>query len=137
MKKGTIVVMLLALFGFFSTRALAQAEPSSMKNTNWKAFIEQLNDSITLHIGTDSSYVSTSNGDVVVRSVFKMSGDTLMLSDYDGQYACTGMTGKYKTTFSEDVMTTVLIEDPCEGRAGSINNLKWRKSTAPPVAAAQ
>lgn len=131
MKRSTLALSLL-LCGLFSIRAQAQIDTSAMKNTTWKAYIDQLNDSITLHILNDSSFVSTSNGDVVVRSLCKFSGDTLMFSDYDGQYACTGMTGKYKAAFNNDIMTTILVEDPCEGRAGSINNLKWRKSSSMP-----
>jgi hypothetical protein len=133
MKKTTLALTILLFCCLSAIRSQAQIDANAMKNTTWKAYIDQLNDSITLHILNDSSFVSTSTGDVVVRSVCKFSGDTLLLSDYDGQYACTGMTGKYKATFNNDVMTTILVEDPCEGRAGSINNLKWRKTaTMPP-----
>lgn len=128
MKRKTLDFALLTLFVLCCGVAHAQTEAPAVKNTVWKAWLEQLNDSISLHITNDSSFVTTSNGDTVVRSVCKMSDDTLLLSDYDGQYACTGVTGKYKVSFDNDVMTTVLIDDACEGRAGSINNLKWRRS---------
>lgn len=128
MKKNASVFVLIAIVVLFSVGAQAQTEPPSMKNTTWKAYLDQLNDSIALHVLNDSSFVTTSNGDTVVRSVCKLSADTLLLTDYDGQYACPGMTGKYKVSFDSDVMTTVLVADPCDGRAGSINNLKWKKS---------
>lgn len=128
MKQSSLVFTLFTVFALFTFRAHAQTEQPSMKNSTWKAYIDQLNDSITLHILNDSSFVTSGNGDTVVRSVCKMSGDTLLLSDYDGQYACPGVTGKYRVSFDSGVMTTVLIEDPCDGRSGSINNLKWRKS---------
>ncbi|HLI92174.1 MAG TPA: hypothetical protein VKU83_01130 [Puia sp.] len=128
MKKTSLALALLTIAVLLTAGANAQTDASPVKNTIWKAWLDQLNDSIALHITDDSSFVTTSNGDTVVRSVCKMSADTLLLSDYDGQYACTGITGKYKVSFDNDVMTTALIEDACEGRAGSINNLKWRKS---------
>ena len=50
MKKAQVLVALL-------TRALlsahAQSQLPSLKNTNWKLFVPDLNDSITLHIKTE------------------------------------------------------------------------------------
>jgi hypothetical protein len=116
--------------------AHAQAQPS-LKNTNWKIFIPDLNDTITLHIKSDSSYVTTTNGDAVVRSVCKVSADTLTFTDYDGQYACPNQTGKYKISLSDDTnnLTLTLIEDPCDGRVNAINKIKWTRAAAPPAAA--
>jgi hypothetical protein len=133
MKKALLFITLLigALIS-----ANAQAQLPSLKNTNWKIFIPDLNDSITLHIKTDSSYVTTTSGDPVVRSVCKVSADTLSFTDYDGQYACPNQTGKYKISLSDDgnTMTLTLIDDPCDGRANSINKLKWTRAAAPPAA---
>ena len=53
--------------------------------------------------------------------------DTLTISDYDGQYACQDMTGRYKVSLKDDMMTLVLVEDACDGRANNLNNSKWRK----------
>ncbi len=134
MKKALVLVALL-------TGALlsvhAQSQLPSLKNTNWKLFVPDLNDSITLHIKTDSSYVTTTAGDPVVRSVCKVSADTLCFTDYDGQYACPNQTGKYKISLSDDAnsMILTLIEDPCDGRANAINKLKWIRAAASPAAA--
>jgi hypothetical protein len=112
----------------------AQSQTPSLKNTNWKIFIPDLNDTITLHIKTDSSYVTGTTGDAVVKSVCKVSGDTLSFTDYDGQYACPNATGKYKINLSDDGnnLTLILIEDPCDGRANAINKLKWIRAAATP-----
>lgn len=129
MKKNLLLTALVA-GSLLSTSA--QTQSPSLKNTNWKLFIPDLNDSITLHIKTDSSFVTGSNGDAVVRSVCKISADTLFLTDYDGQYACPNATGKYKISFNDDAtaMTLTLIDDPCDGRANAINKAKWIRAAA-------
>jgi hypothetical protein len=132
MKKALLLVTLLigALISIH-----AQSQPPSLINTNWKLLIPDLNDTITLHIKLDSSFVTTSNGDVVLRSVCKIVADTLSFTDYDGQYACTTGTGKYKISLSDDTnnLTLTLIDDACDGRANAINKQKWIRaaSTAP------
>jgi hypothetical protein len=132
MKKISLLALTLVI-GLLSIRAHAQSQPPSLKNTNWKIFIPDLNDTITLHIKTDSSYVTTSTGDAVVKSVCKISADTLFFTDYDGQYACPNATGKYKIDLSDDgnSLTLTLIEDACDGRANSINKLKWTRVAGP------
>jgi hypothetical protein len=112
---------------------LAMAATSSLRaqtlvNTSWKTYIEQLNDTLTLHFNQDSSFVSTGSGNVVVRSHWKISGDTVMLNDYDGEYACINMVGRYKMEFTGDMLHFALIEDACEGRAGSLSNARWKKA---------
>ncbi|HET6253650.1 MAG TPA: hypothetical protein VFE32_06235 [Puia sp.] len=120
------------VISLLSVQAHAQTQPPSLQNTNWKIFIPDINDTLTLHIKSDSSYVTTSTGEAVVRSVCKVSADTLSLTDYDGQYACPNTTGKYKISLNDDAstLTLILIEDPCDGRANSINKAKWTRVLA-------
>lgn len=134
MKKFLLLTALL-IGCLFSIRTHAQSQPPSLRNTNWKLYVAELGDTITLHIKMDSSYVTTTNGDAVVRSVCKVSADTLFFTDYDGQYACPNMTGKYKISLSDDAnsLTFTLIDDPCEGRTNAINKAKWTRSAAPPM----
>jgi hypothetical protein len=135
MKKALLLTALL-IGTLLSIRSNAQTQTPSLKNTNWKLFVPELNDTITLHIKTDSSFVTGATGEAVVRSVCKISADTLFLTDYDGQYACPNATGKYKISLSDDAgsMTLTLIDDPCDGRANSINKAKWLRA-APPATA--
>jgi hypothetical protein len=123
---------LALVISLLSIRAKAQTQSPSLKNTNWKLYVPDLNDSITLHIKMDSSYVTATTGDPIVRSVCKISADTLSFTDYDGQYACPGQTGKYKISIPDDgnSLTLTLIEDPCDGRATAINKLKWTRAAA-------
>jgi hypothetical protein len=130
--KKTLLFAALLIAALLSTRTYAQTKTPSLKNTNWKLFIPDLNDSITLHIKMDSSCVTTGTGDTVLKSVCKIWSDTLTFTDYDGQYACTTGTGKYKISISDDTttMTLTLIDDPCDNRATAINKIKWVR-TAP------
>lgn len=130
----TLLLTALLFTGILSTNA--QSKIPSLKNTNWKLFIPDLNDSITLHIKTDSSCVTTGTGDTVLKSVCKVWSDTLSFTDYDGQYACPSGTGKYKISLSDDIttMTLTLIEDPCDNRSAAINKNKWVRAAAPPAA---
>ena len=120
MKQATFLI-LFALMAVVS-------QGQSLVNTNWRTYIgDPVNDSITLHIKPDSSYVTLTNGTVVVRSHCKVSGDTLSLDDYDGQYMCPNAVGRHKVSRAGDIITLALIDDPCDGRQQSLVGSKWRK----------
>jgi hypothetical protein len=131
--KKMFLLTALVIGTLLPARTYAQTQAPSLKNTNWKLFVPDLNDTITLHIKTDSSFVTSGNGDVVLRSVCKVWADTLSFTDYDGQYACNTGSGKYKINLSDDLsaLTLTLIDDPCDGRANAINNIKWLKAAPP------
>lgn len=123
--------LLLTITVFLMVAGLSGARAQSLVNTSWKTYIgESVNDTLTLHIKTDSSFVTNSTGSTVVRSTCKISGDTVTLIDYDGEYACPAQAGKYKVTQTGDLLSFVLIDDPCDGRAGALPNSKWRKVAA-------
>jgi len=117
---------MLALIIFITGTMGLRAQ--SLKNTNWKLYIDELHDTITLHIQTDSSYVTQgSNGTVVVRSVWKTVKDSVTMRDVDGQYACPGEAGVYTYAIKEGTLTFFVVGDPCEGRRNSLNGAKWIK----------
>lgn len=121
--------LLFALGFFLATALLSRADAQSLVNTNWKAYIgDPVNDTLVLHIKADSSFVTDRSGAAVVRSVCKIKGDTLSLDDFDGQYACPSMVGKYKVAQTGDQLVFTLIEDPCDGRAGALPATKWMKA---------
>jgi hypothetical protein len=124
--KKTMLLVLFLVPGLTGSHLHAQTQ--SLKNTIWKTYIgDPLYDTLTLHIRTDTSFVTDKSGNAVVRSVCKVWADTLSFTDYDGQYACPNATGKYKISFTADVMVFTLIDDPCEGRGNSLNGIKWTK----------
>src|SRR5882672_2815954 len=121
----------LLLILFFVGTALSRVQAQSLTNTNWKTYVgDPVMDTLTLHIKADSSFVTATNGTVVVRSLCKVVEDTIWLADFDGQYACPNMTGKYLYTVAADVLSFTLVDDPCDGRAGTLSTNKWKKTPA-------
>ena len=120
---------LLTLAAFLLLTAMTfQLHAQSLRNADWKTYIGgEINDTITLHIHSDSSLVTNSAGAVFVRSLCKISGDTLTLNDYDGPYACPNMEGKYRIHLEDSHLTLSLISDPCDGRLHAIDGIKWVK----------
>jgi hypothetical protein len=116
---------------FLLASAVFHLQAQSINNKNWKAwFAEPFNDTLTLHLQSDSSFVTLSSGEVLVQTNCKITSETLTLTDYStGQYSCPDATGKYKINLSGDSFTLTLIEDPCEGRAQALNGLKWIKAS--------
>ena len=123
--------IILAAGLFLGVSAVFQLQAQSINNKTWKAYLgEPLNDTLTFHVRSDSSFVTSSTGEVLVQTNCKITGDTLTLADYStGQYSCPDVTGKYKIDLSGDSFTLKLIEDPCEGRARSLDGLKWVKAS--------
>jgi hypothetical protein len=116
--------------GLFLTATVSHLHAQSINNNNWKAFFgDPFNDTLIIHIHGDSSFVTKSSGEVLVRSKYTIAHDTLTISDYGtGEYTCPDMDGKYKINLNGDNLILTLIEDPCEGRANSISGLKWIKA---------
>ncbi|HXB92600.1 MAG TPA: hypothetical protein VNU72_09935 [Puia sp.] len=119
MKKLTLLTVLALAAGVFHANA------QSLRNTAWKTYITTASDSMTLHIGTDSSWVTTGGGDVVVRSLCHVSKDTITLDDFDGQYMCPNQKGVYTYTLKDDKLVLNLVNDGCDGRATGINGVAW------------
>ena len=122
MRKTISLAIVVLIVGAFHGNA------QSLHNTDWKAYISALNDTITLHIGNDTSFVTVTSGDVVVRSLCRISGDTLSMQDFDGQYACQNGAGIYLSTIKEDKLVLKMVTDPCDGRVSSINGIVWDRA---------
>jgi len=123
------IILITGLFFLASPVFLLQAQ--SINNKNWKAFFaEPFNDTLTLHIQSDSSFVTLSNGEVLVRTACKITGDIVTLTDYStGEYSCPDVTGKYKLNLNGDSFILTLVEDPCEGRSQALSGVKWIKAS--------
>ena len=119
------IILFISLFCLTST--LFPLHAQSINNSNWKAFFgDPFNDTLTIHIHGDSSFVTKSDGEVLVRSTYTIAGDTITISDYGaGEYTCTDAKGKYKINLNGDSLILTLIDDPCEGRATSLSGIKW------------
>jgi hypothetical protein len=112
-----LVVLLLA--------SVAGVHAQSLKGTSWKLYVDELHDTLTFHVGVDTSYTTDGSGEVVVRCLSKISKDTLTLRDIDGKYACPGGDGVYTYVFLADGLTLNMVSDPCDNRSNAINGVKW------------
>jgi hypothetical protein len=122
------MILLAGVFCFTLTASHVCAQ--SINNRNWKAFFaDPINDTLTLHVHSDSSFVTNSKGDVMLRTNCILTADTLTLSDYsEGEHSCPDAKGKYKINLSGKSFTLLLIDDPCEGRAQALNGVKWTEA---------
>jgi len=119
MRKTLFLSIALSLAGAISLHA------QSIKGTKWKLYIDELHDTLTLHIKGDSSFVTDGSGEIVVRSLCKVSKDTITLKDIDGKYVCPDQAGVYTYAFVADTLTMTLVNDPCDNRSNSINGARW------------
>lgn len=123
-----LAFLVIASFLAFLWPGLARAqspEPPSLKNTVWKFYVQQLNDTLTMHFGTDTTWTTSGTGEMIVRSLWKESKDTLWIDDIDGTYPCPGQQGVYRRVNDGDTMSWILVSDLCEGRAGTLNGIKF------------
>jgi hypothetical protein len=112
----------------FLCAVASRGQAQSLQGTAWKLYLDALHDTLTMHIGTDTSYCTTSSGELVVRSLFKTSKDTLKITDFAGEYYCPDGEGVYRYTVEDGYLSFFLVTDPCGNRSGSINGTKWRKA---------
>jgi len=122
MKKMILFGAFLCL-GFMSSQIHAQ----SINNRDWiAAFGNPINDSLTLHVRSDSTLVTNSHGDVIVHTSFTIKGDTLTILDQgSGEHECPDAKGTYKINLAGNTFTLTLIDDACEGRGQALNGVKW------------
>ncbi|HEY4206625.1 MAG TPA: hypothetical protein VGM31_07435 [Puia sp.] len=122
MRKTLFLSMALLLAGAVSLHAQA------LKGTSWKLYIDELQDTLTLHIKSDTSFVTDGSGAVVVRSICTIDKDTITLKDIDGKYVCAGQPGVYTYAFIADTLTLTMVNDPCDNRVNSINGARWTRA---------
>jgi hypothetical protein len=113
-----------------ASRLQAQSTTLSLKGTAWKFYVDALHDTLTMHIGTgDTSFTTSSAGEVVIRYLCKLQKDTLRILDVGGEYYCPDGEGVYRISIEGDYMSFFLISDPCNNRADALNGIKVRKTT--------
>jgi len=123
MRKTTLVLLALSFFA-----GISRLSAQSLQNTAWKFYVEALHDTLTMHIGVDTNFTTSSSGDLIVRSNCKVVGDTIKLKDIDGQYPCMEGEGVYRYVIKGDYMTFSLVSDPCENRSGALKECRFLKA---------
>ena len=121
-----VAVVFVVLLSAGASRLQAQ----SLKNTAWKFYVEPLHDTLTMHIGSDTSYCSSSSGEMVVQSLYKVAKDTIKLRDIGGEYSRTRPKGNRASTDYIQSPTFFLITDPCPNRSSALVDVKFKKTAA-------
>lgn len=122
MRKTISVLLVCSLFA-----GVKRLEAQSLQHTNWKFYVEELHDTLTMHIGVDTTYSTSSSGETVVRSLIKVNSDTVRLKDIDGQYPCLDGEGVYRYVIDGDRMSFIQVSDPCDGRSNALRDVKFLK----------
>jgi hypothetical protein len=120
------VLSFIGLLFFVSILSHLHAQP--INNRNWKAFLDApINDTVTFHIQSDSSFVTNSNGEVVIRVHCTIEGDTLTIVNQDPEdHGCPDQKGKYNIDLQDDILILTLIDDACDERAHALHGVKWK-----------
>ena len=116
------------IFALFLFAGAGRSSAQSLQNTAWKFYVEDLHDTLTMHIGVDTAYSTSSTGDVIVRSHFAVVKDTVKIDDIDGQYPCLAGEGIYRYSVDGDYLSFYLVSDPCEDRSAALKDIKMKKT---------
>ena len=119
---------IVALLFFFLCAGASRVSAQSLQNTAWKFYVEALHDTLTMHIGADTSSTLSSSGDLIIRSLCKVVKDTIRMKDIDGQYPCMEGEGVYRFTIEGDYMKFTLVNDPCENRSEALKDCRFLKA---------
>jgi len=110
-----VSLSLVCIFG----AALAQPENKFPKGT-------YSNGQFAITFQDDGTHTVKEGDNVVVKGTYKITGDQIVLSDKEGQYACEGE-GKYKWKAEGNALRFEKVEDGCDGRANALTEQQWIK----------
>jgi hypothetical protein len=114
------------LSAFLLCIGLAPTQAQSLQKTKWKSlFAAPINDTATFTFKRDTANITNSKGMEFVYCIFHVSHDTLTIKDIGGQIACTDEVGLYTFAITGKVLKLMVITDPCDGRANSLNGREW------------
>jgi hypothetical protein len=127
MRKICLMTAFSLLTGFLSVQG------QTIFPSVWKAYVGEINDTVTLRFKASESLCTSSNGDTLIRSQLKSFRDTLVFSDLDGRYVCpTGQLGTYQYAIKSDTLSFNLVTDSCESRS-NISTIVWIRAHADPA----
>ena len=123
MRKSVAVLLV-----FFLCASASRLSAQSLQNTAWKFYVESLHDTLTMHIGVDTSFSTSSAGELIVRSHYQVVKDTIRIKDLDGEYPCMDGEGVYRYSIDGDYMTFYLVNDPCNNRSEALKDVKFLRT---------
>jgi hypothetical protein len=106
MKK--LLLSILIIFGCID------ANPQSLRNTNWSCY--DLSDNFFRYydFGTDTVFFSTSTTPVTAFAIYSESGNDFMIDALSGN--CVGTTGSYTFSIVNDTLRFTVVNDACSSR---------------------
>jgi hypothetical protein len=122
--------LILCTLSFLLTSAICRLHAQSITNKCWKSYIgSPINDTAFFYIYSDSSMITNSKGDVMVRQHCKISGDTLTILDFGTEeQGCADIEGSYKINLAHNSFTLSVIDDPCGGRPQAFTAGRWTEA---------
>jgi hypothetical protein len=123
MRKLVLFILVVIL-----SAGAGRLQAQSLQGTAWKFYVDGLHDTLTMHIGVDTSYTTSSSGELIVKATWKAVKDTIKMRDFGGEYYCPDGEGVYRYTVEGDYLTFFLVTDPCGNRSAAINGVKFRKA---------
>jgi hypothetical protein len=123
-------MLILSAAFFCLALIMCQLRAQSITNKSWKTYIDApINDTAILNIHADSSSITNTRGQVMVRHHCKVSGDTLTIEDLGTEeQGCPGIKGSYKINFIDNGFTLIMINDACTGRSQALAGRKWTEA---------
>ena len=114
MKQLLLIVTVLC-----SVAALGQ---NPLKDTKWLG-----DDGLSIDFGKDT-ITATMNGQLVAVVVYQVKDSLITIMDVGGEQACpSDLKGIYTYKLSSGTLTFGLKEDPCDGRAQTVNGMLLTK----------
>jgi hypothetical protein len=119
------IILFTALFLLAS--AVNQLHSQSINNKSWKTYIgAPVNDTAILTIQQDSSTITNTVGQVIVRHQCSITGDTVTIEDIAAEeQGCPGIKGKYKINLTGGSFILTMISDSCDGRSQALAGRRW------------
>jgi len=82
----------------------------------------------TITFKDDGNFEVAHSGGGGVKGTYKVSGDTVELTDVEGDFACPDAVGKYTWKVEAEKLVMTLVGDPCDGRAQALSMPLTKKS---------
>ena len=125
MKKILVLTLSICLVSI-----LPRTYGQSIDKKTWKAYLDApINDTVSLHLNSDSSFMTNSSGQIVIRVSCTIAGDTITIVNQEAdEHGCPGQKGIYTINFNDKGFTLTLVNDACEGRAHALAGVTWTES---------
>jgi len=109
---------------------LSQINAQSIDRKTWKAYLgSPINDTVSLHLNSDSSFMTNSSGQIVIRVSCTITGDILTIVNKEAdEHGCPDQKGTYTINLKDNGFKLSVVNDSCEGRAQALAGVMWTEA---------